>query len=150
MALFRRLTSPNKSKKPSEEGKAYGISSGTSTTNPPQKSETDKSNNITNGYTLVAVKHEESKEDAHTATRADVTSIFEQYAQLIHTSPRPLPNQSGNGAYLEKDEPSGFWADMRSMGIKDLKTVRHIMEDKASGKPQDDRKMHMEDIMRVS
>jgi hypothetical protein len=36
------------------------------------------------------------------------------------------------------------------MGIKDLKTVMHIMEDKASGKPQDDRKMHMEEIMKVS
>jgi hypothetical protein len=39
---------------------------------------------------------------------------------------------------------------MRSMGIKDLKTVMHMIEDKASGKPQDDRKMHMEEIMQVS
>ena len=39
---------------------------------------------------------------------------------------------------------------MRSLGIKDLKTVMHIIEDKASGKPQDDRKMHMEEIMQVS
>jgi hypothetical protein len=39
---------------------------------------------------------------------------------------------------------------MRSLGVKDLKTVKHIMEDKASGKPQDDRKMHMEEVMQVS
>ena len=150
MALFRRLTSFNKSKKPSEEGKANGISNGTSSTKPVQQFTTAKSNNATNGYAPVAVKHEEPKEDVHAATRADVTSTFEQYAQLIHASRRPLPNQSGDGAYLEKDEPSGFWADMRSLGIKDLKTIRHIMEDKASGKSQDDRKMHMEEIMQVS
>ena len=39
-------------------------------------------------------------------TRAEVASIFEQYAQLIHASLRPLPNQSGDGAYLDKVNPS--------------------------------------------
>jgi len=39
---------------------------------------------------------------------------------------------------------------MRSLGIKDLKTVMHIIEDIASRKPQDDRKMHMEEIMQAS
>ena len=150
MALFRRLTSFNKSKKPGEDGKANGISTGTSTSTPAQQTTTAQSNTTANGYAPAAVKHEEPHEDVHAANRADVTSTFEQYAQLIHASQRPLPNQSGDGAYLEKDEPSGFWSDMRSLGIKDLKTVRHIMEDKASGKPQDDRKMHMEEIMQVS
>jgi linoleate 10R-lipoxygenase len=125
MALFRRLTSFNKSKKPGEDGKANGIN-GTSTSTAAQPSTTPKSN-TTNGYVPAAVKHEEPTEDVHAATRADVSSTFEQYAQLIHASRRPLPNQSGDGAYLEKDEPSGFWSDMRSAGIKDLKTVKHIM-----------------------
>jgi hypothetical protein len=127
MALFRRLTSFNKSKKPGEDGKANvlnGTSTGTSTT--AQPSTTAKSN-TTNGYAPEAVKHEEPTEDVHAATRADVASTFEQYAQLTHASRRPLPNQSGDGAYLEKDEPSSFWSDMRSIGIKDLKTVKHIM-----------------------
>jgi linoleate 10R-lipoxygenase len=74
-----------------------------------------------------AVKQKEPAKDVEAETRADIASIFEQYAQLIHASRRPLPNQSGDGAYLEKDEPSGFWSDMRAMGIKDLKTVKHIM-----------------------
>lgn len=125
MALFRRLTSFNKSKKPGEDGKANGIND-TSTSTTAQPSATAKSN-TTNGYAPQAVKQEEPAEDLHAATRADVASTFEQYAQLIHASRRPLPNQSGDGAYLEKDEPSGFWADMRSIGIKDLKTVKHIM-----------------------
>jgi hypothetical protein len=84
-----------------------------------------------------------------TATRQDVQSTFEQYAQLIHAAQRPLPKQSGDGAYLEKEEPSGFWADIKALGLKDVRTVRHIMEDKASGKPQDDKQMHMEEIMQV-
>lgn len=127
MALFRRLTSFNKSKKPGEDGKANGINgTSTSTSTTAQPSMTAKSN-TTNGYAPPAVKKEEPAEDLLAATRADVTSTFEQYAQLIHASLRPLPNQSGDGAYLEKDEPSGFWADMRSIGIKDLKTVIHIM-----------------------
>jgi hypothetical protein len=29
-----------------------------------------------------------------------------------------LPNQSGDGQYLERDEPAGFWGDMKSLGIK--------------------------------
>ena len=154
MALFRRLTSFNKSKKPRDDGKANGVANGVANgiSNGPttQQSTNVKSNVTTNGPATTAAKQEESHEDVHAATRADVISTFEQYAQLIHASRRPLPNQSGDGAYLEKDEPSGFWNDVRSVGIKDLKTVRHIMEDKASGKPQDDRKMHMEEIMQVS
>lgn len=83
------------------------------------------------------------------ATRQDVQSTFEQYAQLIHAAQRPLPNQSGDGAYLEKEEPSGFWADIKALGLKDVRTVRHIMEDKAAGKPQDDKLMHMEEVIQV-
>jgi hypothetical protein len=84
------------------------------------------------------------------ATRQNVEQVFEEFAQLIHSSRRPLPSQMGDGIYIEKDEPSGFFADLRNLTLKDVKTVRHILEDKASGKPQDDRKMHMEEIMQVS
>lgn len=149
MALFRRFTSFSRSKKSVGNGTTNGVAkdSGTNTTAQPS---TTAQTPTTNGYAPATVKQDETREDEHAATRADVTSTFEQYAQLIHAAKRPLPNQSGDGAYLDKDEPSGFWSDMRSLGIKDLKTVRHIMEDKASGKPQNDRDMHMEEIMQVS
>jgi linoleate 10R-lipoxygenase len=127
MALFRRLTSFSKSKKPREVGEANGINGvNASTSNTSQPRTTPKSN-ATNGYATAAVQHEMTAEDGHAATRADITSTFEQYAQLIHASLRPLPNQSGDGAYLEKEEPSGLWNDIRSMGIKDMRTVKHIM-----------------------
>lgn len=90
---------------------------------------------------------ENSKEGP--ASRDDVKGTFEQFAQLIHAAQRPLPNQTGDGAYLEKEEPTGFWQDIKSLGYKDLKTVKAILEDKASGKPQDDKTMHMEQLMQV-
>jgi hypothetical protein len=119
MPLFRRLTSFTKSKKNGEEGKADGVVNGTKTSVATQPSTAAKSN-TTNGYAPAVVKEEEPKQeepkrevpkqevpkqDMHAVTRADVASIFEQYAQLIHASLRPLPNQSGDGVYLEKVNP---------------------------------------------
>lgn len=75
-------------------------------------------------------------------TRQDVENMFTEFAQLIHAARRPLPAQSGDGSYLEHEEPTGFWNNMRHLGLKDLNTVRNILADKASGKPQDDRNMH--------
>ena len=49
----------------------------------------------------------------HSASRADVESSFAQFAQLIHASLRPLPTQTGDGAYLEHAEPSGLLADIK-------------------------------------
>lgn len=83
------------------------------------------------------------------ATRQDVENTFAEFAQLIHASRRPLPTQSGDGSYLEKEEPTGFWNDIRHLGLKDLNTVKNILADKASGKPQDDRNLHMEGVMQV-
>jgi len=119
MALFRRLTSFTKSKKSGEEGKADGVANGTKTSSATQPSTAAKSN-TTNGYAPAVITEEEPKQEepkqeepkqeeptevVHAITRADVASIFEQYAQLIHASLRPLPNQSGDGAYLEKVNP---------------------------------------------
>ena len=88
--------------------------------------------------------------DMSPVTRKDIDDAFSQFAHLVHASQRPIPNQSGDGQYLEKDEPSGFWSDIRSMGMKDLVAVKHILEDKANGNPQDDRKMYMEEVIQVS
>lgn len=88
-------------------------------------------------------------DDGPPATRKDVEGAFTEFAQLIHASRRPLPTGSGDGQYLEKEEPTGFWTDMMHLGIKDVKAVKHMLEDKLSGAPQDDRKMHMEEIMQL-
>ena len=83
------------------------------------------------------------------ATRKDVENFFQEFAQLLHASRRTLPTQSGDGQYLDQAESSGLLADLKSLGLKDVKTVTHMLEDKASGKAQDDRELHMEEIMQL-
>lgn len=92
---------------------------------------------------------QERDDDSPPATRPDVESAFAEFASLIHASNRPLPEQTGNGSYLHKEESSGFWADIKSLGLKDVNAVKNIIADKASGKPQDDRQMHMEQIIQL-
>lgn len=89
------------------------------------------------------------RSEASPATRTDVEATFTQFASLIHASNRPLPDQTGDGSYIQKEESTGFWADMKSLGVKDLVTVKNIIADKASGLPQDDRKMHMEQVIQL-
>ena len=115
----------------------------------------DQTKTVTRDHPSFASKPEpaplqprESK-DTPAATRKDVESAFEEFAQLIHASRRPMPTQMGDGSYLEKDEPSGWFQDLRHLSLKDVDTAKEIMEDKRSGKPQDDRQMHMEHIMQV-
>jgi linoleate 10R-lipoxygenase len=89
------------------------------------------------------------KDDGAPATRKDVESAFTQFAELIHAAQRPLPTQSGDGQYLEKEEPTGFWQDLKHLGFKDAQAALHMVEDKLSGGPVDDRKMHMEEVMQL-
>jgi hypothetical protein len=131
MALFRRLTSFNRSKKNSGESKADGIANGTKTSTATEPPTAAAKSNTTNGYAPATIKEEEPKEDVPVAsqqedvaavTRAEVANTFEEFAQLIHASCRPLPNQSGDGAYLEKVKPdlngytTGLYTDICTGG----------------------------------
>jgi linoleate 10R-lipoxygenase len=139
--MFRRLSKTFNRKKDSN-GYTNGHTNGFTNGNPSKGAAT------TNGVASDSSSdHDKSQETS--ATREDVQNTFEQFAQLIHAAQRPLPNQSGDGAYLEKEEPSSFWTDVKALGLKDVRTIRHIMEDKAAGKPQDDKKMHMEEVIQV-
>lgn len=55
-----------------------------------------------------------------------MVSIFHHFAQVLHASQRPLPTQTGDGTYINKDLPSGVMEDLRSLGFKDVKT--YLME----------------------
>ena len=76
-------------------------------------------------------------------------SSFEQFAQLIHAARRPLPTQSGDGAYLDHAEPSGFLQDVKALGFKDAKTLMEVMKSKATGELQDDKTYIMERTIQV-
>ena len=86
----------------------------------------------------------------HSASRGDVESSFAQFAQIIHASQRPLPTQSGDGAYLDHKEPSGLMSDMKALGFKDVHTLMDVMKNKASGALQDDKTYLMEKTIQVS
>ncbi|MCJ1272406.1 hypothetical protein MMC21_000192 [Puttea exsequens] len=89
-------------------------------------------------------KTESNDNSNGTASRADIESSFEQFAQLIHASNRPLPNQTGDGSYLDHKEPSGLMADIKALGFKDAKTLMDVMKNKATGEYQDDKTYVME------
>jgi hypothetical protein len=88
-----------------------------------------------NGTNGVNGTHHEHEED-HATTRSDVDSSFAQFAQLIHASRRPMPTQSGDGSYIEHEVHSGLLADIKALGIKDVKTLGEVISNK--DKLQDD------------
>ena len=80
--------------------------------------------NPEHGSTLPPVEVNSETQDP-IVTRETVSKTFAEYAQFMHTSQRPLPTQSGDGLHLEHDEPSGFWGDMKSLGIKGTNLFGH-------------------------
>ena len=95
---------------------------------------------------------EREKANGHadvSANRGDVESAFQKFAQLIHASNRPLPTQSGDGAYLEHAEPTGLMQDLRAIGIQDVATLMELMKSKVKGQPNDDKTMLMEHVIQV-
>lgn len=96
-----------------------------------------------------STSHPVREEEDHSAERHEVNSIFEQYAQLIHASRRPLPTQTGDGTYQELETSTSLFQDLRSLGFRDYGTLMEVMKNKASGALVDDKTMLMERIIQV-
>jgi linoleate 10R-lipoxygenase len=90
-----------------------------------------------------------SNEESHAVKRAEVVAVFEKYAQAIHASREPLPNQTGDGTYLKHDHSSGLINDIKALGFRDVNTVKDLIKSKASGELVDDKTMLMERIIQV-
>lgn len=88
-------------------------------------------------------------EDSHPVKRGEVVAVFEKYAQAIHASREPLPNQTGDGTYLKHDQSTGLIDDIKSLGFKDIGTVKELIAQKASGELTDDKTYLMERIIQV-
>lgn len=86
----------------------------------------------------------------HAANRNDIEDVFRNFAQLVHASRRPLPSQTGDGAYLDHTEPSGLMQDLKSIGFKDVNTLMQVIKTKTTGQLQDDKTYLMEHIIQVS
>ena len=81
--------------------------------------------------------------------RAEVVAVFEKYAQAIHASRKPLPNQTGDGTYLKHDQSSGLFNDIKALGFRDVNTVKDLIKNKATGELVDDKTYLMERIIQV-
>lgn len=90
-----------------------------------------------------------SSDDEHETKREDVSSLFDQYAQLLHASRRPLPHQNGDGTYVKHEESSSTWKDFKTLGFKDFNTLKDVVKSQASGDLVDDKTMLMERVIQV-
>ncbi|KAL9592549.1 MAG: hypothetical protein Q9179_006606, partial [Wetmoreana sp. 5 TL-2023] len=124
----------------------------------PRKKDGSQDKGMVNGETNGIVNGERKrtslaaqKPDApnYSVTQGDVQSNFEKFAHLLHASDRPLPTQSGDGAYLEEGQPSSFLQDLRTFGFKDYNTMMQVMKSKATGELQDDKTYTMEHLMQL-
>lgn len=99
---------------------------------------------------LSPIRRKSSSDDEdNNVKRNEVTGLFEKYSQLIHASQRPLPNQNGDGTYLEHDTSTGLFQDLKSMGFKDFGTLKDVMKSQTSGELIDDKTMLMERVIQV-
>lgn len=96
-------------------------------------------------------KAKEPKFDTSDAAsdREGVVNTFSQFSQILHAAQRPMPDQNGDGTYTTEKESSGFMADLKNMGFKDLKTLKDVIEGKASGQLVDDKTYIMERVIQV-
>lgn len=102
-----------------------------------------------NGTTSVQAKGKAKDEPSAPATREEVSTTFEQFAQLIHASERPLPSQTGDGSYVTRQEHSSFLEEVKSLGFKDAKTLAEVVGSKISGERIDDKTYLMERVIQV-
>ena len=140
--MLRRLSTKfGKDKKDEANGRtnghADGISNGKAPSNRRQSS-------------LLGNSKKQSEPDVdHSVGRQEVETSFSKYAALIHASRRPLPNQTGDGQYLEQHEAGSLWGDLRTLGFKDVKTLMGVMQNKATGELQDDKTYLMERVIQL-
>ena len=131
--MFRRFSSFRKGKK--DEVQVNGTSS--------------KENGHTKDHIQPPAHQKPTEEFDHSSGRAEIESTLEQFAQLIHAAHRPLPTQTGDGAYLDHEVPTGLMQDLKSLGFRDVKTLMDLMKSKAAGGLQDDKTMIMERVIQV-
>ena len=147
--MLRRFSTFRKAKKDNEAVKANGIN-GTNDVNGANGVNVvkDVNGSSTPKQALTNGNHAKKEPTENRNGSAEGQGLLEQFAQLIHMSRRPLPTQSGDGAYLDHDIPSGLMDDLRSLGFKDVKTLMEIMRQK-KGALQDDKTYIMERVIQA-
>ena len=117
--MFKRLSILKRDKKKDVNGvpAANGTSNGTNSYHASNsnatatKASTNGTATIVNGNGTVAPRRRSTfgfnkhssgagnEPSDHNVERKDVDEMFQEFAQIIHASRRPLPNQNGDGTY---------------------------------------------------
>lgn len=108
-----------------------------------------QANDKRNSKAFAPARRSSSDDEHQGAKRGEVVAVFDKFAQVLHASRRPLPTQTGDGTYLEHETSTGLFQDLRSMGFKDVATLRDVMKNKVKGDLVDDKTMLMERIIQV-
>ncbi|KAF2405392.1 fatty acid oxygenase [Trichodelitschia bisporula] len=135
--MLRRLSTNFRRDKKKDDANGTAPTNGVT---PSPKAERRKSSYL-NGNTV--------QEEPSGTEREDIADTFKSYAQVLHLSQRPLPNQTGDGTYIEKEVPSSLFADLRNMGFKDVQTLMDVLESKASGELVNDKTYLMERVIQL-
>ncbi|KAI9695134.1 MAG: hypothetical protein M1820_008902 [Bogoriella megaspora] len=85
----------------------------------------------------------------HQEHREGIQKVFGDFAQVLHASQRPLPNQTGDGTYVEKETSTGITGDLKTLGFGDVKTLVNVLQNKAAGADVDDKTMLMERVIQL-
>lgn len=83
------------------------------------------------------------------AANDDDNNIFEQFSSVLQAAVRPLPTQTGDGTYIEKDGSTGIMEDLKYLGFKDFKTLKEVVQQKATNSLVDDKTYFMERVIQL-
>ena len=100
-------------------------------------------------YSKVPAGRKSSSEEERNEKKGSAISPFEKYASVLHASRSPIPNQTGDGAYLEHEHTTSLLQDAKHLGFKDLATLKDVIKNKTTGQLIDDKTMLMERIIQV-
>ncbi|KAF3104418.1 hypothetical protein TWF569_000135 [Orbilia oligospora] len=84
----------------------------------------------------------------HMAKRPEIESMLSDFANVIKASLRPLP--PADGRHEEETEPSsGFFKDLKTFGIGDIRTLREVIQQKVTGELIDDKTYITERVIQL-
>lgn len=87
--------------------------------------------------------------DVNGSLSTRVEGAFTGIKELIHAALQPLPNQTGDGSYIEEKVPTHLFKDLHDMGFNGVDTLVETLRAGVAGKPTDDRTYLMEDVIKV-
>lgn len=78
-----------------------------------------------------------------------IKNKLSQIEQVVASSLRPLPTETGDGTYIKSDTKTGISKDLEHLNLKDVKTVVELAKDAVTGAAWNDRDYIMERLIQV-